>query len=91
MSRLISNVSRTLWAEPAFPYLAERIVSRRDAYILAFSWLKDLWSAVRMSDYVRERTPAVPQRCVPAFSLLEERKPQAMPVVGGWFHPSGLK
>ena len=38
--RLIFNVSRTLWAESAFPHLTERIVGRRDACVLAFSQLK---------------------------------------------------
>ena len=63
---LISNVSRTLWAESAFPHLTERIVGRRDACVLAFSQLGDLRGAVRMtSGGMLAPAPGSPSRTHP--------------------------
>jgi len=63
---LISNVSRTLWAESAFPHLTERIVGRRDAYVLALSQLEDLRGAVRMtSGGMLAPAPGSPSRTHP--------------------------
>ena len=63
---MISNVSRTLWAESAFPHLTERIVGRRDVCVLAFSQLEELRGAVRMtSGGMLASAPGSPSRTHP--------------------------